>query len=201
VARRVDLLEEVAGLCVGAGVGEVVPLVLDLASHESAQRIADALISGIPAVLVSNAGIADFGDFAEMPLESHLRQLEVNLIAPMRLIHAALPAMMKGPDPQIIQVLSIAATTVFAGAEAYSASKAGALAFGRSLSLSYRKQGLRVTNILPGATDTMIWGDRGPLRSDMLRAESIGEAIRWLVNLPTNQVVEELTITPPLGIL
>jgi len=153
-------------------------------------------------VLVNAAGIAHFGNSVEMPWERYADQLAINLTAPLRLTHALLPWLLGGTG-QLINVLSIAATHTFGGAAAYAASKAGLLAAGRSISAEYRTQGLRVTQVIPGATDTPIWegGDFVPNRTDMLTADAVAKCIADLVDSPIDRNIDEITIMPPKGIL
>jgi short-subunit dehydrogenase len=203
VARRADLLLEVARECLELGAAAATAAPLDLGEPSQATRLADHL-QHLPAgeqVLVNNAGVAQFGDFATSSWIDHSRQIEVNLLGLMASTHALLPGMLADGSGLIVNVLSIAATHVFPGAEAYSASKAGALAFGRSLSASYRRQGIRVTQILPGATDTPIWGEGGPDRNQMLSPDAVARVIRDVVEASPDRVMDEVTVTPPFGIL
>ena len=106
----------------------------------------------------------------------------------------------------IAAVVAAAAALVlppFAGAAAYSASKAGLFMFGKSLAAEYRKAGLKITSIIPGATDTAIWDRQGfiPPREDMLHSESVGEVIRDVIMSPSDRNIDELVIMPPKGIL
>lgn len=152
-------------------------------------------------VLVNNAGIAQFGDFATSPLTDHLAQIQLNLLSMISITYAVLPSMLQRGSGLIVQNLSIAATTTFAGAEAYSASKAGALAFSNSLRESYRRQGIRVSCVLPGATDTPIWGEQSPPREDMLRPEAVAETFLSVIEAPADRMIEAITVTPIKGVL
>jgi len=154
-------------------------------------------------VLVNCAGAAHFGPFAESSVEEILAQLDVNLRGPALLCHALLPWMLEAAGGQIINVLSMAASQAIAGAAAYCASKTGLLALGRCISAEYRKQGIRVTSILPGSVDTPIWDAQSftPPREDMLTPEMIAEEIVRLVEMPQDRNVDELTIMPPKGFL
>ncbi|MFK5073513.1 SDR family NAD(P)-dependent oxidoreductase, partial [Klebsiella pneumoniae] len=67
-------------------------------------------------VLVNAAGVAEFGGFTEMSLESMQGQIHTNLLGPMYLAHFLLPEMLKVGEGQIVNVLSVAADHVFPGA-------------------------------------------------------------------------------------
>ncbi len=203
VGRNLEALEDTGERCraKGAEVSEVVADLMDPASLlmiSSAVRAWDGEI-----VLVNAAGVASFGDFVSQPWTDVAYQIDMNLLVPMRLCHTLLPLMLDSGSGQIINVLSIAATHAFSGATSYGASKAGLLAAGRNLAAEYRRQGIRVTALLPGATDTPIWDGQGfvPPRAEMLTAEAVGQAIADLVRLPPDRVVDELTLMPPKGIL
>lgn len=154
-------------------------------------------------ILVNNAGIAEFGDFASMPIEALDRQLAVNLIGPMHLTHAWVPWALEAKAGQLINVLSVTAVQVFGGSAGYSSAKAGFHMLGRILSAEYRRKGLRVTNILPGAVDTPIWEGQAfvPKRQDMLPVQAVAEAIRDVVLLPADRSMDEIFLMPPKGVL
>src|SRR5688572_12179929 len=76
-ARRESLLRELT-----AGLSGATAVVCDVSNPADCERLvkqARALGPAYP-VLVSCAGAAEFGDFAEMPFELVRRQLEVNLM-------------------------------------------------------------------------------------------------------------------------
>lgn len=205
VSRRLDVLLELGKECGerGARAVDVVSLdITDTAQAERLQKAVNDLESG-EIVLVNGAGVGKFGSFHETPLADHLAQIQVNLVGTIAATHALLPLMLQNGSGQVINILSIAATTPLPGAAAYSASKGALSAFGKSLSVEYRGQGIRVTSIYPGATDTALWDSSAstPPREKMLTARAVGMAIRDIVNLPPDRVVDEMTITPPMGIL
>jgi len=197
VARREALLREIQSE-IG---GEV--LAHDVAQGPGALAEFAEGLGGDELVLVNNAGIAQFGPYDQMKWEDALAQIQVNLAGLMAATHAVLPRMLADGRGQIVNVLSIAARHVFPGAEAYAASKAGALMFGQSLSASYRKHGIRVCNMLPGSTDTPIWDAGGwkPDAEDMLTPEAVAEAVVAVISAPDNRSFDEITLMPPKGIL
>jgi NAD(P)-dependent dehydrogenase (short-subunit alcohol dehydrogenase family) len=154
-------------------------------------------------VLVNNAGLAEFGDFATMPLERIERQIEVGLLGPLYLTHGVVPWMLAEGGGAIVNVLSVTANHVFPGAAGYGTAKAGLHMLGRIVAAEYRRQGIRVTNILPGAVDTPLWDTQSfvPNREDMLPPAAVAEAIRDVVFLPPDRAVDEIHLMPPKGVL
>ena len=176
----------------------------DVTDPATARKIAEAAsqLKG-ELVLVNNAGFAEFGDFHESDVDGAAAMVDVMLSGTMRATHAVLPLMLADGKGTVVNVLSLAATTEFAGAAAYCAAKAGALMFSRVLSKEYRQRGVRVTSILPGSTDTPIWDpmETHPPREEMLPAAAVAEAVRDAINAPRDRAVDEIVLTPPKGIL
>lgn len=197
VGRNAERLEAVAREAGGRAI------VADLTDASGLESVAAAVDneSG-DRVIVHAAGIAHFGDTAEMPWDTIENQIEINFVAPLRLTHLLLPWLLAGSG-QVVNVLSIAATNTFPGAAGYCGSKTGLLAAMRSLSAEYRKQGLRITNVIPGATDTPLWegGSFVPERKDMLTAEAVALCIADVIHAPADRNFDEITLMPPKGIL
>lgn len=177
----------------------------DVTDRDACLALVDFARSLGPArpVLVNNAGVAEFGDFAAMPLENIERQIQVGLLGPLYLTHAAVPWMLDEGGGHVVNVLSITATQVFGGAAGYGTAKAGLYMLGRVVAAEYRRQGVRVTNILPGATDTPLWDGQGfvPNREQMLPVAAVAEAIRDVLLLPPDRSMDEIHLMPPFGIL
>lgn len=154
-------------------------------------------------VFVNCAGVAHFGPFGEADFDAIREQISTNLYSPIMLTREILPAMLAAGGGQIVNILSIAATTTFAGAATYCASKAGLLSFSRAIAAEYRRQGIRVTNILPGATNTPIWGTDGrhPPLEKMLPADAIAQCVVQVVMSPADRNFDEIHLMPPDGIL
>lgn len=201
-ARREDLLMETAAECLQRGAIAAVPVPCDITTDEGRIRAALALgeLPGdLETCLINNAGLAQFGPFAEMPAEAIESQIQTNLLGAMLLTQTVLPLFAKGG--RIINVLSVVAEIPLPGSAAYAASKAGLRMFGLVLQEEYRKQGLVVTNLMPGATNTEVWSDDGPSRKDMMPPEAVAETISWILALPKDRVVDELMLMPPRGVL
>jgi hypothetical protein len=111
-------------------------------------------------VLVNNAGIGDYGPFAEKNLDDLERVVRLNVLALMRLTHLALPDMLSSRAGHILNVASTAAFQPTPHIAVYGASKAFVLSFSMSLWDELRKTGVRVTCVCPGPVKTEFF-DRG----------------------------------------
>jgi uncharacterized protein len=111
-------------------------------------------------LLVHSAGRGWAGEFAGMPTELLAELTALNLLAPLRLSRAALPAMRARGSGHLVFVSSIA--TVGVRDEAvYAATKAGLRAFAASLRYELAADRVGVTAVFPGAVDTPFFGHRG----------------------------------------
>lgn len=154
-------------------------------------------------ILINNAGQGKYGNVTEFELDGWNTVIESNLTSLFLCSKYALEPMLSRKSGQIINVLSVAAKTTFGGASAYCAAKAGGLALTRVLSEEVRGENIRVTAVLPGATHTSFWDgvDQPPDFHQMLTATHVAEAILSVAKLPLGMVIEEIKVTPPLGIL
>jgi NAD(P)-dependent dehydrogenase (short-subunit alcohol dehydrogenase family) len=90
----------------------------------------------------------------EMTTETFDRMLDLNLRAGFALAHAAARAMLARSRGAIVNVAAKAAWDHAAGASAYAASKAAALALMDSLAADLKGTGVRVNSLLPSIIDT-----------------------------------------------
>ncbi len=80
--------------------------------------------------------------------------LALNLSSGYVLSHTVVPAMLKQRRGAIVNIVAKAAIDHAAGASAYAASKAGALAMMDSMAADLKGTGVRVNSILPRIIDT-----------------------------------------------
>ncbi len=106
-------------------------------------------------VLVNNAGQIDpIGRIADTDPAVWARAIEVNLLGPYLLIHAALPALLASPQAAVVNLSTGAAHTPREGWSAYCSSKAGLCMLTRALAHEYAAQGLAAYGLQPGLVDT-----------------------------------------------
>lgn len=205
-ARRSSLLENLAAELRDLGSPQVLPITVDVSKPGDVRDFVASAHEGSadarPA-LVNVAGLAEFGPFHEQSTEDLVAQVQVNLVGPMLACRDVLPWMLEAGGGDIVNVLSITSELVFAGTGAYSASKSGLRMLGRVLAAEYRRKGVRVTNILPGAVDTPIWEGKSfvPPKKDMLPVEAVARTIADVVLAPLDRSYDEITIMPPKGVL
>jgi uncharacterized protein len=156
VARRRDRLEEVAAELRAAHCVQVDVLPADVTNHDELAVVEDRLRTGQRPVdlLVNNAGRGGQGRFAAVDVDVHETLIRLNVVAPVRLTHAALQQMVPRRSGGVLNVSSIAGLQPLPNVTTYGCTKAYLTTFSHALHEEVRRQGVTVTNLLPGFTRT-----------------------------------------------
>jgi NAD(P)-dependent dehydrogenase (short-subunit alcohol dehydrogenase family) len=122
-----------------------------------------------------------------------------NLNGPFYLLHAFHDAL-RAARGTFIVISSVSGVWTDRSGPAYQAAKAGAIALTRGAGFEL-DGAIRTTAILPGVVDTPILENRpeppdADARAQMLMAEDVAAACKFVVDLPPRAFVPELTILP-----
>ncbi len=155
VARSADKLAQVATELQRHG-GTVKTVALDLAAPPAPKFLFDQLQREGMAIdiLINNAGFGAFGEFAQMPEDEILGQIDLNLTALTQLTRLFLPPMVQRRSGRIMNVASTAAFQPGPLMAVYYATKAYVLSFSEAIANELRHSGVTVTCFCPGATHT-----------------------------------------------
>jgi 3-oxoacyl-[acyl-carrier protein] reductase len=106
-------------------------------------------------VVINNAGITRDQLLLRLKEEDFQKVLDVNLTGAYRVTKAACRYLLKSPHGRVISLSSVVGITGNAGQSAYAASKAGLIAFSKSLAQELGSRSVTVNAIAPGfiATD------------------------------------------------
>jgi 3-oxoacyl-[acyl-carrier protein] reductase len=191
IARSEDPLVEAAQAC-GQESGEAAPLVLDITVADAGDRIlAEASDRfGRLDVLVNNAGTAQRRDLFEIPDGDWTAAFELNVMAPMRAMRAAVPPMAERGWGRVVNVASSSGKRPSASTPEYSVAKAAELSLSRLFADRYAKQGVLVNAICPGPVASELWLQPGGLLDQT--AEMSGGRDR-------DEVWEEVKAQRPIG--
>ena len=105
-------------------------------------------------VLVNNAGIALDNLSLRLTEENWKKVLDINLTSSFLMCKCAIKKMLKNKSGKIINITSIVGHTGNIGQANYAASKAGIIAFSKSLALEYAKKNINVNCVSPGFIKT-----------------------------------------------
>ena len=168
VARSADALAEAAEECGRAGAqahGRAAPLALDVTDADAGDRILAEATERFERldVLVNNAGSARWRDLDQVPDEDWLQAWEINVMAPLRAMRAAVPAMAERGWGRMVNVCSSAGKRPSASMPEYSVTKAAELSLSRLFADRHAAQGVLVNAICPGPVKSELWMAEGGL--------------------------------------
>mgnify|MGYP001444529016 CR=1 FL=1 len=105
-------------------------------------------------ILVNNAGITLDNLSVRLTEENWKKVIDVNLTSTFLMCKYAIKKMIKNKYGRIINITSIVGHTGNLGQANYSASKAGIVAFSKSLAIEYSKKNINVNCVSPGFIKT-----------------------------------------------
>lgn len=150
-------------------------------------------------VLVNNAGVFQVAPIEELDEATWHRHIEVNLTGAFFVTKECLGSLREGERPHVFCIASVAALRGFPGNTAYCASKYGLRGFADALREEVREQGIRVSTVYPGPTDTTIFdgvpGDWD--RSAMNRPEDVAEVVVSAYFAGPDADIDDLEVPPP----
>jgi NAD(P)-dependent dehydrogenase (short-subunit alcohol dehydrogenase family) len=134
------------------------PLRLDVTSESDVAAAAER-VGGELHALVNNAGIALTGPVEVVPLDDWRRIVDVNLLGPVAVTRALLPAVIRARG-RVVNMSSIGGRVANPLLGPYSATKFALEAVSDSLRREVAAHGVKVVSIEPGGIATPIW-DKG----------------------------------------
>lgn len=176
---------------------------LDCRDEDDMARMSEEILArfGRIDVLVAAAGLLRSGQpkpVAQLDVSDWDDVVDTNLRGVFLSNRAVLPTMMRQRHGQIVNVASIAAREPKALDAAYCASKAGVVGLSQAAAEEVRRYGIRVNAVLPGAVDTDLWEQNGPIPppAEMLPPQRVAELIVFLLTLPDDTVLVDPVIAP-----
>ncbi len=145
-------------------------------------------------VLINNAGMntrkCAIDDFS---VEEFDQQYAINLRAPAILCKEALTVMKAQKSGYIINVTSTVAKRASEAMAVYTSMKQGLSGFTGVLMKEAQPYGIKVTNLIPGGTDTNF---RPAVRPEYMQPQSVARTIIGLLKLPEDVIVHEMVFRP-----
>jgi len=181
--ERLEAVREEAAAIGAESGGVAATLALDITDDDAGARILAAATEhfGQLDVLVNNAGTARWRDLDDVPDEDWRAQYELNVMAPLRAMRAAAPAMAERGWGRIVNVCSTTGKRPSASMPEYSVAKAAELSLSRLFADRYAAAGVLVNAICPGPTESEMWMEPGGLldqSQQMSGAASRAEALQ-----------------------
>ena len=205
-ARRLQRLEALAA-DIRAGSGSVTVQQLDVTNLTQMQEVVSATIGryGRLDAIVNNAGIMPLSPLEALKVDEWDRMIDVNIRGVLHGIAAGLPVMKEQGFGQFVNVASIGAYEVSPTAAVYCATKYAVRAITDGLRQEVAGQGIRVTLVSPGVTESelaeSITDEQAralmqEYRRIALPADAIAHAVAYAIGQPAGVDVNELVIRP-----
>ena len=211
VARRGDHLHQVANSITHLG-GHAVAVPMDLTepdrAHQAVQNTVDRL--GRLDILINNAGIMLLDTALHTPIEHWDQMVSLNVLALLRVTHAAVPYLIDAAATSPRQVADLVNVSSTAGRVARPASSVynltafGLGGFTESLRQELRAERVRVSIVEPGIVDSELASPlsdagRDPAQQqfsgiESLRPADVAEAIAFIVTRERRVAVNELLV-------
>jgi 3-oxoacyl-[acyl-carrier protein] reductase len=187
VGRRSDVLAEVARACGGRGQ----PLALDVTDSDAGDRVALECVDRFGQIdaLVNSAGTSAVRSVEELTDDEWHAQWELHVMAPMRLMRAAAPAMADHGWGRIVNVCSSSGKRPSSTNMAYSVTKAAELSLSRAFADLWAARGVLVNSVSPGPVRGDLWLADGGLADQNARARGVTR----------EEVLESVAARQPLG--
>lgn len=136
---------------------------VDLAAPDGPEQLFQAVKqeTGTIDILVNNAGTALYGKFWEQPRDGLQKMVELNLNAPLQLMHLFLPEMIGRKKGAILNVSSVSALQPTPFQTVYGASKAGLQSLSQGIRTELKGTGVTVCTLNPPYVDTPILNKAG----------------------------------------
>lgn len=146
------------------------PLVADLLGEDAPQRLVEEVLrrhGRLDGVVIA-AGVVAFGPSAELDPAVLEELVDVNALAPIRVLTASFAALAASDrTPFAVTISGVVAEAPTAGLAAYSASKAALHSFVKASAREYKRAGVLLLDARPGHTETEL--SRHPLAGDAPR--------------------------------
>jgi 3-oxoacyl-[acyl-carrier protein] reductase len=191
IARSQERLAEAALACAEEQ-GEAATLVLDITDEDAGEKIVAESSEhfGQLDVLVNNAGTAQRRDLFEIPDEDWKASFDLNVMAPMRAMRAAVPQMAERGWGRVVNIASSSGKRPSASTPEYSVAKAAELSLSRLFADRYAKQGVLVNAVCPGPVASELWMEPGGL---------LDQTVEMSGSRSRDEVWEEVKSQRPIG--
>jgi SDR family mycofactocin-dependent oxidoreductase len=167
----------------------------DEAALRAAVELAEQEFGGLDAALAVAGVIAGGTPLWEMPAAELAAVLDVDLHAVIALARAAIPALLRRPEPRsgrFLAVASAAATRGLPMLAAYCAAKAGVAGLIRALAVELGDSGVTANAVSPGSTDT-------PILAESARLYGLGSAADFARQQPFGRLLEPAEVAAALA--
>ncbi|WP_159468109.1 SDR family oxidoreductase [Dyadobacter sp. 3J3] len=178
--------------------GSAIGIESDVRSLESQQNAVKIILEkwGQLDYVIANAGVGHFAPIYHLTVEQWQETIDINLTGVFFSAKATLAAL-KETKGYFINISSLAGTNFFPDGTAYNASKFGLVGFSQAMMMDVRKDGIKVSTIMPGSVATE-FADHTPSEKDAwkIQPEDIGQIVSDLIKMPARTLPSKIEVRP-----
>ncbi|MEO6684712.1 MAG: SDR family oxidoreductase [Dyadobacter sp.] len=178
--------------------GSAIGIESDVRSLESQQNAVKMILEkwGQLDYVIANAGVGHFAPIYDLTVEQWQETIDINLTGVFFSAKATLAAL-KETKGYFINISSLAGTNFFPDGTAYNASKFGLVGFSQAMMMDVRKDGIKVSTIMPGSVATE-FADHTPSEKDAwkIQPEDIGQIVSDLIKMPARTLPSKIEVRP-----
>ncbi|WP_200933264.1 MULTISPECIES: SDR family oxidoreductase [unclassified Sphingomonas] len=205
-ARRADRLDGVVARIEARG-GKVAAQACDVTRRADLENLAALAMARCGRIdgLINNAGVMPISRLDMFDVDGWDRTIDTNIKGVLYAIAAVLPQMKAQKSGHIISIASVAGHKINGGSAVYAASKFSVRVISEALRQEVTADGIRVTIISPGATQSELFEKIDDPASQKrlegaseiaLPADSVARAILYAMNEPDAVDINEIVIRP-----
>jgi NADP-dependent 3-hydroxy acid dehydrogenase YdfG len=207
--RRLDRLNKIAELLKKQYATEIITLQFDVRNRQETGHAIDSIPDNFKTIdiLLNNAGLAvGLSHIQDGDSDDWDRMIDTNIKGLLYVTRAVAPLMVARGKGHIVNVGSVAGREVYENGGVYCATKHAVDALSRSMRIDMLENGIKVTNVCPGATETefsiiRFKGDEERAQKvydgyKSLTAKDIAEIITYIVTLPEHICINDILIMP-----
>lgn len=197
------------GGAIVAGLGRTAPALdhtdfhffaTDVSSWEAVQAAAKETAEklGTPAILVNNAGMGHQGLIHEMPVEEWREMFDINVHGLFYCIKSLVPGMIELQEGHIVNISSVAGRNGVKTMSGYVGTKHAVTGISHSIFMELRDQGIKVTTIYPGSTNTNFFDsiEFADANDNMMRPQDVATSVVQSIETYANYHVVDVEVRP-----
>ena len=170
-------------------------ILMDLSENNNFLKLEEILKNKKIDVLINNAGGGAHSKVQNISFSKMNEAINLNLNTAIILSKIVSKNMIENKSGSIINIASVHALTGNSNSSLYSAAKFGLRGFSESLYLELKKHKIRVTAVYPDLVDTELLPASFKNRDKILKPQNISDIINYILNLPENVVIKDLTVS------
>lgn len=148
--------------------------------------------------VIANAGVGYMAPIQTLTPQQWQDTIDINLTGTFNSIKAAYESL-KESKGYFITISSLAGTNFFANGGAYNASKFGVVGFSQAIMIDLRKDGIKVTTIMPGSVATEFGGHHVTDKDAWkIQPEDIGQIVSDLIKMPARTLPSKVEVRPSM---